>query len=288
MTLPATLLLAAALVAPAQNLTAPQRPTFDVASVKPCKDGSEPGNLEFLPGRLNLGCLPLIRLISMAYGENVDGRWNWFPMKTIEGGPSWIQWTMPGSNEYAIDARAAGASVEMVKGPMFRALLEDRFQLKLRRETRQVRVYALTVAKGSPKLKPFDGSCARWDISPQEPATAQLPSCTVSNTGRGYTRVLDMRGITVSTFAARVGQRAQELGDLDGPIIDKTELSGSFDVRLEYAFDPIGGATTQTEPPANVPSLFNALQEQLGLRLERSIGPRDFLVIEHVERPSEN
>ena len=274
-----------------EGVAVAQRPAFDVASVKACKDGEDPTSFRFSPGSANLVCFPVSRLISIAYGESANGHWNAFPMDAIEDKPSWIQMTYPPSNGYTIDAKSTdAASVEVVEGPMLRALLEDRFKLKIRRETRQVPVYALTVTKGGSKLRDFDGSCTRWDTpSPEESAaTGAKPVCRAANSGKGNQRIVDMRGITLSTFAARLGQYGQAGGDLEGPIVDRTGLTGSFDIHLEYGYEPITGVAPRTETIDTLPSIFHALQEQLGLKLERTTGPREFLVIEHVERPGDN
>jgi len=145
----------------------PGIPKFEVASIKPCK-GVEPvsnarsGNLPnggFSAGRMHLECSPLVGtggLIRKAYGTFASGEFHAFLHPSalpVEGGPDWIR-----SEYYTIDAKAEGTpSVEMMQGPMLQAVLEDRFHLKVRRDTRPVPAYELTVAKGGPKLRPFDG-----------------------------------------------------------------------------------------------------------------------------------
>jgi uncharacterized protein (TIGR03435 family) len=132
---------------------------FEVASIKPTKEcgGGNPRNT---PGRLILNCIYLKNLIATAYGRFANARLNpiWAVPK-VEGGPSWID-----SIAYNIEAKAQnGASRALMSGPMLQALLEERFKLKLHRETREVPVYALTVAKGGSKLKPFEeGNCIEF------------------------------------------------------------------------------------------------------------------------------
>lgn len=101
--------------------------------------------------------------------------------------------------------------------------------------------------------------------------------------GNGGRSAIDMQGITMQTFAMRLSRYAAAARDLDGPIVDKTGLAGFFDIHLEYLFAQ-ASANAIDAPPL----LPDALQEQLGLRLERTTGTDEFLVIEHVERPSEN
>ena len=113
------------------------------------------------PGRLSIGCGILaetdnIGLIQVAYNRYASGQLTSTKMIPIEGGPDWIH-----SERFAIDAKADGQpSVLMMEGPMMQTILEDRFKLKIHRETRQGPVYELALGKGSPKLKPLqDGSC---------------------------------------------------------------------------------------------------------------------------------
>ena len=142
--------------------------TFEIASIKPCKPGEvrpgitagSPGksangdaNRGPSPGYLELNCYPLRILIRFAYIDFADGHVN--PVRelstSIEGAPDWVR---SDSDTYAITARASGpASQAVMRGPMLRALLEERFHLKIRWETREGPVYELTVAKGGPKLQ---------------------------------------------------------------------------------------------------------------------------------------
>src|SRR5271170_7818372 len=152
---------------------APGSPKFEVASIKACKGGEVPGGTgprggragsgAPSPDRLDLPCLPVRFFIQLAYiipnaAQPNSGELN----LRLEGGPSWID-----SERYQIQAKADGpAGKDVMTGPMLQALLEDRFQLKVHRETREVPLYALTVAKSGLKLQPADGgSC-----TPRDPA----------------------------------------------------------------------------------------------------------------------
>ncbi len=165
---------------------------------------------------------------------------------------------------------------------MLQALLEDRFKLRVHRETREVSVYALTVAKGGPKLQPFkEDSCIPYD-SMRPPAQDQkVPKfCGAVFTvprAQGTNRAVEGLGSSLDEFSKMLG------GFLDRPVISKTRISGVFDFHLEYATDDGPGAA-----PLDGPSIFTAIQEQLGLKLEPTKGPDEFLVIDHVERPSAN
>jgi len=138
----------------------PATPKFDVVSIKPCKPGvMVPGGSS--PGRLHIGCGILANtdntgLIQLAYNRYASGQLTSYGVIPIEGGPDWIH-----SEAFEIDAKSDGQpSMQMMEGPMMQAILEDRFKLKIRRETRQGPVYELALGKGSPKLKPFqEGKC---------------------------------------------------------------------------------------------------------------------------------
>jgi len=161
---------------------------------------------------------------------------------------------------------------------MLQSLLEDRFQLKIRREIREVPVYVLTVAKSGPKLKSSqEGSCPT-----PNPAGGSCPG-SVWAERKGTSVVVDQQD-TPDGFSRMLSQR------LGRPVIDKTGIKGMFDFHLEFAPDETTGGTAPpdvaTDPSG--PSIFTAVQEQLGLKLESAKGPGEVLVIDRVERPSEN
>jgi uncharacterized protein (TIGR03435 family) len=172
---------------------------------------------------------------------------------------------------------------------MVQSLLEDRFQLKVHGETRDLPVYELTVAKGGPKAKLSE------DQSPPmlpEPGTPPPPPGTVP---RGLMRMgrgdFADSAISIDNFA---------LGALyvGRPVIDKTGLKGLYDIKLQWAPErvsnagpfqpgaPIAGPDTAADPSGL--SIFTAVQEQLGLKLESTKGPVKVLVIDRVQKPSEN
>lgn len=270
-------------------------PKFDVASIKPCEGGDLArskvgGAASFSPGRLNLPCLSVKALIDRAYLAWAGGRLRvWPPQLAIEGGPAWIN-----SAHYRIEAKAESPqSRGAMNGPMLQALLEDRFKLKVHRETREAAVYALAVAKGGARLQPFrEGSCIKveFDALPRPPAPGQPEPvlCGMSEvTAKGYR----LYGTSIAEFATEFSAR------LDRPVIDKTGIVGLFNINLELpAADLYPDSRTPGDPatpsePADPFSMFDAVRaavRKLGLRLDPARGPAQFLVIDHVERPAEN
>ncbi len=206
----------------------------------------------------------------------------------IEGGPGWIN-----SERYTINAKAEGnVTEEMMQGPMLQSLLEDRFKLKIRKESKEVPVYALTVAKGGPKLKPFEeGSCLEEVITfPPTPAPAGQRYCERGGRPGGPNRVLVEEGITLDELCKTfLGGPVAGLGRR---VIDKTGLSRKFNIHLEFAPSDEALARLRAKGRDNgeptAPPLPTALEEQLGLKLESARGSGDFYVIDHIERPSEN
>jgi bla regulator protein BlaR1 len=275
----------------AQDSRQPAR-KFDVAAIKLCKEA--PGVMmgagaEYFPGRMNTGCLPLAApdntgLIQRAYVRFAGGRLHTFGLLPIKGGPAWVR-----SDLYRIEATAeARPAAELMQGPMLQALLEERFGLRIHRDVHAGPVYALTLARGASRLKPVaEGSC----MMPVGYPPPETPS------GRRYckSRIYDSLTPAVEAEGASLGEFAQLLSVfLDRPVIDRSGLNGRFDIHLEFSADDatpgIGGPfnTSSPAPDPNRPPIFTAIQEQLGLRLQAAIGPVESLVIDHVERPSEN
>jgi uncharacterized protein (TIGR03435 family) len=261
-------------------------PKFEVTSVKPCDPKTGGRGEGPAPGRLFVKCSSVRDLITMAFRDYADGR----PpvgfrlastVNPITGGPAWLN-----SAFYEISAKPEGApSPGMMRGPMLQGLLEDRFKLRIRREVKDAPVYALNVAKGGFKLKPLaDGSCVPRDGGATSPASGQK-RCggTNINFGRGG-GTLQLTGVNLAEFSRDIQNF------VDRPVIDRTGITGLFDFRLEFAADentPGLAAGTSAESSGR-PSLFTALQEQLGLKLDAAKGPNEFLVINSIERPSDN
>ena len=203
-------------------------PKFEVASIRLCTgsegggrgkgrggggDGSGP-SLE----RLNTVCQPLMNYIRMAYVNFADGHFAFLrPSVPIEGGPGWIN-----SARYRIEAKAENpVGQSAMRGPMLQALLEDRFKLKVHRETREVPVFELTVTKGGAKFKaPEEGSCIAFDLDHRPP-----PSLADAH----FCGMVEFKQEGMTTYGATMADFAQTLSnELDRPVIDKTGLTGNL------------------------------------------------------------
>lgn len=171
----------------------------------------------------------------------------------VTGGPGWI-----GADRYDINAKGPDGMPDRVPPevlrPMLRALVDERFQLKTHTETKEMPIYALVVSKPG-KLTPAA-------------AEGQGPGMRM---GRGQ---LNGKKVPMAMLAQQISQQ------LGRTVIDKTELKGEFDFTLEWTPDPTADSSG--------PSIFTAVQEQLGLRLESAKGPVEIVVIDSVAKPTEN
>jgi len=224
-------------------------------------------------------------LIRAAYGVfGPDGKLAARRVDVI-GGPGWLD-----SELYDLDAKAEGAaSLDQTVGKMLQSFLEDRCKLKVHREARETPVYALTVAKGGPKLKESaPDSCTPLDLN-HPPSDPQAVPCGFPvMRGNNGNIVADGHGMTMAEVAARLLTR------VDRPVIDKTGLTGRYDIHLEYAITGPMRVNGGEAPDVFLPpdpagaSMFSAVQSQLGLRLASDKAPIDVIVVDSVERPSEN
>ena len=275
------ILFIAALQSNAQ--TPPPRPEFEVASVKP--NTSANGMTMIRPpvgGRFNATNARLKMLISIAYKvQNFD----------ISGGPGWID-----SDGYDITAKAADGNIGIDQlRPMLQKLLEDRFRLKVHRETKDVPVYALLAGKNGPKLpEAKEGGCVAMqpDKPPPPPKPGQFPPTPCGGFFMGPNH-LEGGKIGMEQFT---GALSNILGR---PVIDKTGFKGTFDVKLDFSpegtnlggrggFGPPPGAPGDAGNADTAASIFTVIQDQLGLKLESQKGTGEILVIDHAEKPSEN
>jgi uncharacterized protein (TIGR03435 family) len=192
------------------------------------------------------------------------------------------------SDRYTINAKAEDTStLYMMRGPMLQAILEDRFKLKIHRDTREVSVYAMTIAKGGHRLQPFkEGTCtpidfgtARGDRSAAAPGEKVCPAFGRTN---GPNQTVEAEGISLDAFAAFYLSPA-----LGRRVINRTGLEGLFDFHLEYANPTLAvGAPEPSDQPIGA-SIFTVI-EQLGLKLEPTKDRADVFIIDSVERPTEN
>jgi uncharacterized protein (TIGR03435 family) len=270
-------LLASAPFAPAQS-TDP-RPQVDVAAIRLTAPGAgDLGGVSITPGRFTVQALSLQRLIYIAYKIKAD---------QIQGGPSWVN-----SDRYDISATADDVTGD--KFPqLLQTLLEDRFHLKVHRDTKEGSVYDLIVAKTGLKMQPSkQGGCIPLDLSKDrsQPVPGQQVCGMWRRSRAGY------RNGTGITMTDQAGVGFQSLTGqlslvLDRPVIDKSGLSGLYDVHLEWTPDDANTASDKAPSAASDatgPSIFTAIREQLGLELKPAKGPVPVLVIDSAERPSEN
>jgi uncharacterized protein (TIGR03435 family) len=275
------LLLTAALVvvrAHAQtSKAATAAPSFEVASVKPSKSGiNAPGVFRFLPdGSLHAENMPLRDVIRVAYRLRSYQMANW---------PTWTA-----SEYFDIQAKADGNASEEQRLLMLRHLLATRFKLAVRTETHNGPGYDLVIDGKDGHLGPHlmksvaDCAALRAKLPPRPLApapNAPLILCGIRNLpGRVFAL-----GVPIETLS-------NTLVDVVGrPVLNHTQLNGNFDVELTYRPDPM--PAPQAIPPdsqpidPNGPSIFTAVREQLGLKLEFRRNPFDVFVIEHIERPT--
>jgi uncharacterized protein (TIGR03435 family) len=252
------------------------RPKFEVASIKPA---AEQGFMMIRPaggGRLTASA-PVMMLIQASHSLQAF---------QIVGAPAWLQ-----SERYEIEAKAEGNPPNTQLMLMLQSLLEDRFQLKTHRETRDLPGYALTLVKGGKLTPPKEGSCQAFDpqTPPPPPGQAGFAPCGFVRTAMGPAGLLMQGGKVGMKELARVLSMS-----LGRPVSDQTGFTGVFDLNLEFAPDAslagLPRPTGASEPPPDNgrATIFSALQEQLGLKLEAAKSPVDVLVIDHVERPSAN
>jgi bla regulator protein blaR1 len=250
-------------------------PRFEVASIKVSKDPAPGGNIDVTPGRFRGKDLALQWLILVAYRIKSDNLSGVLP-----------SWTL--SERYDIDAKTEDASGEDRILLALQTLLVDRFKLRLHREMKEQPVYFLTIGKTGIKMP--TGSCL--------PVKKDFPNECWSQGGDGLIHTLDWRGVSMSDPAgiAYRSLAAQLSSIVKRPVIDKTGLTRTFDVHLRWARDPEptgirppddSAVPTPSAEPAG-PSIFDAVQEQLGLKLESGRGPVEYLIVDHVEKPTAN
>jgi uncharacterized protein (TIGR03435 family) len=246
---------------------------FDVVSVRQSKPDSKV-RVRTLPDGYSATNLPLKAIISNAYGIRQD---------LISGAPGWTE-----STTYDIEAKEdAPVAAALQKLPsdqrsaqiglMLQAVLADRFHLKAARVDKELPIYALVIAKGGFRLK---------DADPNNPYVGGLkgpdgiPKAGIMMTMQGQ---LIGQGVPISRLATNLSYQ------LGRSVVDKTGLTGNYDFTLKWTPDQAPAVSSAgTEANSSEPSMFTALEEQLGLKLESTKGPVETLVIEHLERPSEN
>jgi len=249
-------------------------PSFGVVSIKPGKPGClSQGIGGFVAGEFQAFCMPLKQIIAYAYGYNTlhDER--------VFGGPGWID-----SANYDLDAKVDVSDLDAykkLKSPeidrMLQKVLAERCNLRVHHESRELPVYALVLAKGGPKL-----AAATPGQLPSD-----LPQSFASMSGGTFRRG---RGKVVGWNAPLSGLLVFLQSELGRPVVDETGLAGKFNFTLQWTPETMAadGANGGAAPEDSGPSIFTALQEQLGLKLIAKKEPQDVLVIDHVEQPTAN
>ena len=316
---------------------------FEAVSVRPCdavgppngRGGSSSMRNAITPGYASWGCVSLAELIDQAYGggpfpqnsllntiRTTPGR-RLDAAKRIRGGPSWVD-----NERFAVEIRLSGDTTTLT-GPArhnavltamataLRTMLEDRFQLKLRKATEERPMYALSIAAGGLKMTPIDPNKC-YEVTAEQWAQAGragLPPAPAGFEGTlpcgydGYTAHIgngngngnlstEFTGIPIKAFALWLSEK------MDRYVLDKTAFGGRFSFKLEYApddttpgdseFAAISAEAWRQLRPDQVrpepvkgdgPTIFKAL-EALGLKLEKTTGPAEYLVIESALRPT--
>ena len=246
-------------------------PAFEVASIKPSAPGASLQNFgEFLPGgRWIVQGAPLALILRVAYDLRAD---------QLIGGPPWIN-----TARFDINAKAAGDTPREQILIMLQSLLADRFKLKVHTEQRALDFYAMVLAKEGQLgagLRPSQVDCEgnRVESPPTPRGQVQRPVCGLRIFGNDGLAQLRAGGTTLSTLIIASGVRS----DLGGTVIDRTGLSGTFDIDLDYVSQRSAGVS---EPSVGVP-LVAAFEQQLGLKFERRKEMTDVVVIDSVERPT--
>jgi len=271
-------------------------PTFEVVSVKRNTNANAPVLISTPPGRYIATGVPLRLLINSAYRLAPD---------QYVGLPNWSE-----SDRFDVSAKAPdGARPEELQR-MLQSLLAERFKLVAHMETREAPIYALVMARDDrrlgPQLKTSTMDCApilaqrqaeargRGPVPVRVPVLGQneRPVCGIRVTRRQTSGGATLNGyIAGNATIARLAEQMR--GELRRLVVDRSGLTGEFDFDLQYAparelpTAPAPGPTLAASPDEG-PSLFTALQEQLGLKLESTRGPVEYLVIERVEKPTDD
>lgn len=274
-------------LAQSQSATSPA-PAFEyeVASIKPNRSGGNIATASTTEARFMATNVTLQSLLLKAYGVQ-DFQ--------ISGAPSWLN-----AERFDIAAEMEDTVAEAIKKldpaerglarqQMLRALLMDRLRLSIHHENKDIPIYTLVIGRNGSKLK----EAKEGDTYPDGLKSSGGHGGTGiwQTGGRGGTEVVTGQGVSIADLAATLSR------SLDRPVLDKTGLTGKYDFAFNWADMNQLQASSDNAPagrPATLPldvggpSLFSAIQEQLGLRLVSGKGPGDIIVIDHVERPSEN
>jgi uncharacterized protein (TIGR03435 family) len=282
---------AAPVATPQETNTSARLPSFEVASIKPHLSDNQPGVRVMMGGpdvsHFRASNVTVKMLIATAYQVKEF---------QIAGGPGWIN-----SERFDIDAKVEDSvAAQLQKLPreqqqaqtalMLRSLLADRLKLQISRASKEGSVLALVVAKGGPKLK---------EVPPPDPGAAPGPPPampapgTVPTPAPGQSFMMMMNGLaTLAANAQKMTNLVNQLSVmLQRPVIDQTGLMGTYQYTLQFTPPNMMGpasADAASSQDSNTASIFTALEEQLGLKLESTKAPIDTITVDHIEEPSEN
>ena len=252
---------------------------FEVTSVKPAKNPEGGWRFTDTDDGVTGFNVPLVYLVHSAFGIYEDYRYS--------GAPGWIN-----SENYDVDAKMESSVAEalrklpraqraLAEQHMLQLLLAERFNLQAHRDTKEFPVYFLVVTKNGPKFQE----------SKPNPDDPKAPTHAVWHESmKGGMIIMPAELMPIEQLASRLS------GIVGRKVFDRTELTGKYDFTLQYAEDqsarPPSASEVQPSPSASEPiggvSIFTALQDQLGLKLESGKGPIEIIVIDHIERPSGN
>jgi uncharacterized protein (TIGR03435 family) len=265
---------------PAFAMQAEGNPKFDVASIKPAAPDARIIRSRFTPGGN-------FNAVNITLKELIASIWR-IPEFQILGGPPWI-----GSARYDISAKPENNPKDGDILPMAQSFLKDRFHLVVHRETKELPIFALVVARRDRKLgagltQSTDADCAVPDSSKAparpEPGKPPPPSCGRINRSPRLIRATSISlGVLASSLSEVLGRT----------VVDKTGLMGNFNISMDWTPDDAQLSLLPPDVPrphfdATGPSIFVAIQEQLGLKLESQKGSVEVLIVDRAERPSEN
>jgi uncharacterized protein (TIGR03435 family) len=239
-------------------------PAFEVASIRQNLATQIRWRMNFTPDGVSAKDVTLLYAIQEAYGVYSKQLWS--------GGPPWLD-QRRFDIEAKFDVNAFPKPAIEQRRAMLQQLLADRFKLVVHHEPQEFPLYALTVAKNGPKLQ---------ESKPEDIIQSEIhgPMCLHA---RGSTGYLELKGCSMQDLAAALTSAAS--ADLGRTIVDQTGLTARYNYKLNWTPDK---AAASTALDASGPSIFTALEEQLGLKLNAFKGPLETIVIDHVEMPTEN
>lgn len=245
--------------------------TFEVVSIKRSSPDAGRSGFSIRPGgRLLATNVPARLLIAAAYRVE--------PVRVV-GGPRWLD-----DDRFDIEATGPTDLTRELVEPLLRGVLADRFDLRMRREPREMPVLFLARAQNTGSgLKPSSLDCSPAGARARAqagPATATGPICAIANANSPAPRITG-GGVSMAALAEVLSLHVGR------PVVDRTGLAGLFDFDLQFAPGPSAGVDAPPSP-TEAPSLATALREGLGFALESGVAPLEVIVVESIERPSQN